>query len=101
MYCWTAGLEVYPVAKAAEWADTIMMLTPDTTQPAIYQGAVAPQMSPGKTLMFAHGFNIRYGTITPPAARSESMLTPKNDMIAEPAQVTTRSVTSNVPPPRS
>jgi ketol-acid reductoisomerase len=73
-----AGLEVYPVAKAAEWADTIMMLTPDTTQPAIYAEHVAPHLSSGKTLMFAHGFNIRYKTITPPADVDVSMVAPKS-----------------------
>jgi ketol-acid reductoisomerase len=71
------GLNVKPIEEAADWADTVMLLTPDTTQPAIYQGAVAPQMSPGKTLMFAHGFNIRYGTITPPADIDVSMVAPK------------------------
>jgi ketol-acid reductoisomerase len=73
-----AGLEVYPVAKAAEWADTIMMLTPDTTQPAIYAEHIAPHLSSGKTLMFAHGFNIRYKTITPPADVDVSMVAPKS-----------------------
>ena len=73
-----AGLEVYPVAQAAGWADTIMMLTPDTTQPAIYAQHVAPHLSSGKTLMFAHGFNIRYKTITPPAEVDVSMVAPKS-----------------------
>jgi ketol-acid reductoisomerase len=73
-----AGLEVYPVAQAAAWADTIMMLTPDTTQPAIYAEHVAPHLSSGKTLMFAHGFNIRYKTITPPADVDVSMVAPKS-----------------------
>ena len=66
-----------PMGMAAEWADTIMLLTPDTTQPAIYSAAIAPHLEPGKTLMFAHGFNIRYKTITPPADVDVSMVAPK------------------------
>jgi ketol-acid reductoisomerase len=66
-----------PMGMAAEWADTIMLLTPDTTQPAIYSTAIAPHLEPGKTLMFAHGFNIRYETITPPPDVDVSMVAPK------------------------
>ena len=62
-----AGLEVLTVADAAKWADVIMILAPDTSQAAIYNEEVAPHMAKGKTLMFAHGFNIRYGTIVPTA----------------------------------
>jgi ketol-acid reductoisomerase len=72
-----AGLEVAPVAEAAAWADVVMMLTPDTSQPAIYEQSVAPALSPGKTLMFAHGFNIRFGTIRPNAGIDVSMIAPK------------------------
>src|SRR5262249_55312512 len=57
-----AGVEVAPVAEAAAWADIVMMLTPDTSQPAIYEAEVAPHLRAGKTLMFAHGFNVRFGT---------------------------------------
>jgi ketol-acid reductoisomerase len=60
------GLPVSDVEEAVRWADTVMLLAPDTEQPKIYQQAIAPNLAPGKTLMFAHGFNIRYGTITPP-----------------------------------
>ena len=63
--------------QAAQWADTIMLLTPDTTQPAIYEAHIAPYLGAGKTLMFAHGFNIRYETITPPAEVDVSMVAPK------------------------
>jgi ketol-acid reductoisomerase len=72
----TRGLEVAPVAEAAAWADVIMMLTPDTVQPTVYQ-EIAPHLAPGKTLMFAHGFNICYGTITPPRDVDVSMVAPK------------------------
>jgi ketol-acid reductoisomerase len=72
-----AGLKVSPVAEAAAWADVIMVLIPDTAQPEVYEGEIAPHLSPGKTLMFAHGFNIRFGTITPPAKVDVSMIAPK------------------------
>jgi ketol-acid reductoisomerase len=72
-----AGLAVKTVADAAKWADVIMVLTPDTTQAAIYRDAIAPALTPGKTLMFAHGFNIRYGTIKPAAGVDVSMIAPK------------------------
>jgi ketol-acid reductoisomerase len=72
-----AGLEVQNVADASAWADTIMMLAPDTSQTVIYNEAVRPSLQAGKTLMFAHGFNIRYGTITPPPDVDVSMVAPK------------------------
>jgi ketol-acid reductoisomerase len=73
----SAGLEVQSVADASAWADTIMLLAPDTSQAAIYKKAVAPNLKAGKTLMFAHGFNIRFGTITPPPDVDVSMVAPK------------------------
>ncbi len=72
-----AGLAVMSVAKAADWADVVMLLAPDTAQPEIYHNEIAPHMQAGKTLMFAHGFNIRYGTITPPQGVDVSMVAPK------------------------
>lgn len=71
------GLTVKPIEEAAKWADIIMMLTPDTTQPATYEALIAPHLKPGKTLMFAHGFNIRYNTITPPTDIDVSLIAPK------------------------
>jgi len=73
-----AGLAVKTVADAAAWADVIMMLVPDTTQAALYRDAIAPHLTAGKTLMFAHGFNIRFGTIQPPAGADVSMIAPKS-----------------------
>jgi ketol-acid reductoisomerase len=73
-----AGLAALPVAEAAAWADVIMLLAPDTAQPKIYANDIAPHLTPGKTLMFAHGFNIRYGTIQPPATVDVSMIAPKS-----------------------
>jgi ketol-acid reductoisomerase len=72
-----AGLKVSSVSDAAAWADVIMILVPDTTQPSVYKRDIAPHLSAGKTLMFAHGFNIRFKTITPPANVDVSMVAPK------------------------
>jgi ketol-acid reductoisomerase len=72
-----AGLKVVPVAEAAAWADVVMVLVPDTTQAKLYTNEIAPHMGKGKTLMFAHGFNIRFGTIKPAADIDVSMIAPK------------------------
>ncbi|HEY6176714.1 MAG TPA: ketol-acid reductoisomerase [Kofleriaceae bacterium] len=72
-----AGLEVGAVAEVCAWADVVMLLAPDTAQPRIYAESVAPHLAPGKTLMFAHGFNIRYGTISPRSDVDVSMIAPK------------------------
>ncbi|MBS1814691.1 MAG: ketol-acid reductoisomerase [Acidobacteria bacterium] len=72
-----AGLDVVSVADAAKWADTIMMLVPDQTAAAVYK-EVEPGLSAGKTLMFAHGFNIRFRTINPPADVDVSLVAPKS-----------------------
>lgn len=72
-----AGLKVSSVKDAAAWADVIMILVPDTAQPSVYKRDIAPHLSAGKTLMFAHGFNIRFKTITPPANVDVSMVAPK------------------------
>jgi ketol-acid reductoisomerase len=72
-----AGLRVASVAEAAEWADTIMILVPDTKQPAVYESSIRPHLGAGKTLMFAHGFNIRFGSIVPPAEVDVTMIAPK------------------------
>jgi ketol-acid reductoisomerase len=73
-----AGLEVGTPREVAAWADVIMILAPDTTQPALYREEIAPGLVPGNTLMFAHGFNIRYGTIEPAADVDVSMIAPKS-----------------------
>ena len=72
-----AGLGVGTPAEVAAWADVIMLLAPDTAQPRIYAEHIAPSLKKGKTLMFAHGFNIRYETIKPPADVDVSMVAPK------------------------
>ena len=72
------GLPVATPAEAAAWADLTMVLAPDTAQPAIYARDIAPHLGPGRTLMFAHGFNIRYGTITPPPDVDVALVAPKS-----------------------
>jgi len=73
-----AGLDVRPVADAAAAADVIMLLVPDQDGRTIYEGGVAAGLRPGKTLMFAHGFNIHYGEIVPPEGVDVSMVAPKS-----------------------
>ena len=72
-----AGLTVGSVRDVSEWADVIMLLAPDTKQPAIYKESIEPFMKPGKTLMFGHGFNVRFETIVPPKDVDVSMIAPK------------------------
>jgi len=72
-----AGLKVLPSAEAAAEADIIMMLVPDTAAPAVYKEAVAPNLAPGKMLMFAHGFAIHFGQIVPPKSVDVTMIAPK------------------------
>jgi ketol-acid reductoisomerase len=72
------GFIVTSVADAAAWGDVVMILVPDTTQPKLYRESILPHLAPGKTLMFAHGFNIRYGTIAPPGGIDVSMIAPKS-----------------------
>src|SRR5215210_3968481 len=57
------GLRVVTPAEAAKEADFIVILTPDHTQRAVYEESIAPHLTKGKTLLFAHGFNIRFGEI--------------------------------------
>lgn len=71
------GLTVKTVDDAAAEADVIMLLIPDTRQPEVYAQSIAPHLEPGDTLMFAHGFNIRYNQIRPPAHIDVSMIAPK------------------------
>jgi ketol-acid reductoisomerase len=73
-----AGLVVGTVAEVSAWADVIMNLTPDQTAAKVYHDEIAPNMKPNVTLMFAHGFNIRFRTITPPATVDISLIAPKS-----------------------
>ena len=72
-----AGLTVVPPAEAAAWADVIMVLAPDTIQRGLYATDIAPHLKAGDALFFAHGFNIHYGYITPPADVDVAMVAPK------------------------
>ena len=72
-----AGLKVASIAEASAEADVIMILLPDTEQKAIYDEHIAPQLKDGDCLMFAHGFNIRYGQIVPPTSVDVAMVAPK------------------------
>ena len=71
------GLRVGMVAETAEQSDIIMMLIPDHLQAEVYRESILPHMLPGKTLMFAHGFNIHYKTISAPEGVDVSMVAPK------------------------
>ena len=73
----SAGLEVLPVADAAERADIIMLLTPDELTPGIYKREIEPHLRPGKYLAVAHGFSIHFKKILPPAGVSVFMVAPK------------------------
>jgi ketol-acid reductoisomerase len=73
-----AGLTVGDVAEVTKWADVVMVLIPDTTQPRVYRDEIEPNLAPGHMLMFAHGFNIRFGTITVRPDVDVSMVAPKS-----------------------
>jgi ketol-acid reductoisomerase len=71
------GLEVLPTAKAVAAADIVMILVNDEKQPALYEQDIRPNLRPGATLCFAHGFNIHFGQIAPPADIDVIMIAPK------------------------
>jgi ketol-acid reductoisomerase len=72
-----AGLKVVTPAEATQASDVIMVLVPDHIQGALYTSDIAPHLKAGKTLMFAHGFNIHFGFITPPKDIDVTMIAPK------------------------
>jgi ketol-acid reductoisomerase len=72
-----AGLRVLPIADAAAEAEVVMILAPDTEQKAIYDEHIALHLSPGDAVAFAHGFNIRFGRITPAEGIDVIMVAPK------------------------
>ena len=72
-----AGLKVLSVSDAIKGADVAMILVPDHIQGDLYNNEIAPNLGPGKTLMFAHGFSIHFGQIKPPASVDVSMIAPK------------------------
>jgi ketol-acid reductoisomerase len=72
-----AGLKVVDPETAAEWADLIMMLVPDQVQKKFYEEVIAPRLSPGDALFFAHGFSIHFGFVVPPDYVDVAMVAPK------------------------
>ncbi|NDO19868.1 ketol-acid reductoisomerase [Lachnospiraceae bacterium MD329] len=71
------GIPVYDTAEAAKKADIIMILTPDEKQAEIYKESIEPNLEEGNMLMFAHGFNIHFKQIVPPAGVDVTMIAPK------------------------
>jgi ketol-acid reductoisomerase len=71
------GFEVFSVADAAKKADLIMILAPDQNQGKIYEESIKDNLAPGKTLLFAHGFAIRFGFVSPPKDVNVVMVAPK------------------------
>ena len=72
-----AGLAVATVAEAVRGARIVSILLPDQSQPAVYESEIAPNLEPGAALLFAHGFNVHYGRIAPPAGHDVIMVAPK------------------------
>jgi ketol-acid reductoisomerase len=72
-----AGLTVGEVSEVAKWADVVMILIPDTAQGKVYLEEIEPNLQPGDMVMFAHGFNIRFGTITVRPDVDVAMVAPK------------------------
>jgi len=71
------GLTVYTVAEATQWADVLMFCTPDVPMSKIYEEGVAPYLRPNQLILFAHGLNIHFGLIKPPAEVDVAMIAPK------------------------
>src|ERR1700687_4102837 len=71
-----AGLRVLSIADAAKEADVVMILAPDTEQKRIYDADIAPHLSKGDAIAFAHGFNVRFGRIVAPAGVDVIMIAP-------------------------
>ncbi len=72
-----AGFKVLPTADAAAWADVIVILAPDQSQRHLYAADIAPNLAPGKALVFGHGFNIRFGYIDAPDGVDVLLVAPK------------------------
>jgi ketol-acid reductoisomerase len=73
-----AGLTVGTVADVSRWADVVMILIPDTSQAKVYREDIEPNLAPGDMLMFAHGFNIRFGAISVRPDVDVAMVAPKS-----------------------
>ena len=88
------GFETLNVAALAKKSDIIVMLAPDTMQRAIYLESIVKELAPGNMLMFAHGFNIHYGQISPPSEVDVTMIAPKC-----PGHMLRRLYTEGIGPP--
>src|SRR5205809_412342 len=73
-----AGLTVGDVSAVSKWADVVMILIPDTAQGTVYREEIEPNLAAGDLLLFAHGFNIRFGTITVRPDVDVAMVAPKS-----------------------
>lgn len=71
------GFEALPIAEAARRADVILLLTPDEVMPRVYEEHVAPQLTPGKILDFASGYNVAFGRIVPPKDVDVILIAPR------------------------
>jgi ketol-acid reductoisomerase len=76
-HAFEAGLAVMDVAEATDGADVVMLLVPDTVQKSVYDESIGPNVRDGQLLMWAHGFNIHFGRIVPPAGVDVGMVAPK------------------------
>ena len=72
-----AGFEVLSVADAARRADVVSILVPDPTQPSVFEHEIAPHLVAGNAIVFAHGFNVHFGQIEPPAGIDVYLVAPK------------------------
>src|SRR5437870_10605739 len=72
-----AGLRVLEIGDAVREADVVMVVLPDTSHGAVYASDIAPNLTDGDMLMFAHGFSIHFGTVVPPAGVDVTMIAPK------------------------
>ncbi|MDF9558441.1 ketol-acid reductoisomerase, partial [Bacillus tropicus] len=71
------GFSVYTVAEAAKQADVVMILLPDELQPEVYEAEIAPNLQAGNSLVFAHGFNVHFDQVKPPANVDVFLVAPK------------------------
>ena len=76
-----AGLKVATVEDAATQSQVIMILVPDQTQRSVFESSIKQGLTPGKTLMFGHGFNIHFNQVVPPPDVDVSMIAPKLSLI--------------------
>lgn len=85
-----AGLKVREPSEASAWADVVMMLVPDQVMGGVYSESIEPNLEQSDTLMFAHGFNIHFGEISPPQDVDVVMVAPKG-----PGHLVRRTYTEN------